>query len=350
MGTRLREDDNFDRSACLITLAMGVRVPFMSRVTSLTSMPEKELNRWIKRIALLFVVLLVAFVAMYAIDRFRAPQPAMIDKTLTALEDAVRANPADTVSRGRLADLYYAKKRFTDAITQYTALIEAKSDVELASLGRGKSYMQLQQYDQAKQDLQVVVQIARTGEMANVDPNLEAAYYNLGLIETAKGNPAGAIDFYSAALKITRTDADALNALGEAFIANNQADKALEPLRKAIALVPAGWAAPYQTLAQAYTKLGKADLAAWANAMATFESGDHSGAEAQLLKLVEGDAKVEAMVGLGVIYEQKGDSASAASWYAKVLAVDPSNVIAQMGLKRTSLTVPTAAPSPAASN
>ncbi len=43
----------------------------MSRVTSLTSMSDQQLNRWIKRIALLFFVVLIAFVAFYAVDRFR---------------------------------------------------------------------------------------------------------------------------------------------------------------------------------------------------------------------------------------------------------------------------------------
>ncbi len=312
----------------------------MSRVTSLTSMPEKELNRWIKRIALVFVVLLVAFVAFYAVDRFRMPQAQLADKTLTALEDAVRANPADTVSRGKLADTYYAKKRFADAITQYTALIDVKADVELASLGRAKCYVQLKQYDLAKPDFLAVIAIATTGEMANVDPILEEAYYNLGTIELAKGNPQGAIEPLQRALAITRTDADALNALGEAYVAADKADLAIEQLRKAIALVPAGWAAPYQTMAAAYTKLGKTELAGWANAMAMLESGDASGAEAQLMKLVDGPANVEAMVGLGILFEEKGDLTASGSWYAKVLAVDPTNTLAQFGIKRVGGVVP----------
>ncbi len=312
----------------------------MSRVTSLTSMPEKELNRWIRRIALLFVVLLVAFVAFYAVDRFRMPQPTIIDKQLATLEDAVRANPADTVSRGKLADLYYADKRFQDAITQYTALIDVKSDVELASLGRANCYMQLKQYDQAATDFQVVIKIAATGEMANVDPNLESAYYNLGLVALAKNDPKVAIDNLNLALKITRTDADALNAIGQAYLADNQLDKAIESLRGAIALVPAGWADPYQTMAKAYTAQAKPELATWANAMAMLESGDWSGAESQLNTLTSGPAKVEAMIGLGILYEQKGDLGTAGSWYSKALAADPSNIVAQMGLKRAGGTVP----------
>ena len=82
----------------------GVQVPFMSRVTSLTSMPEAQLNRWIKRIGLLLIVGIVAFVAFYAVDRFRASPAPIVDQQLVALEEAVRADPADTTSRGKLAD------------------------------------------------------------------------------------------------------------------------------------------------------------------------------------------------------------------------------------------------------
>ena len=71
----------------------GVKVPRMSRVTSLTNMPEQQLNRWIKRIALLFVVVLVAFVAFYAVDRFRAPAPPIVDASSPILEEAVADGP-----------------------------------------------------------------------------------------------------------------------------------------------------------------------------------------------------------------------------------------------------------------
>ena len=172
--------------------------------------------------------------------------------------------------------------------------------------------------------------------MANVDPSLEAAWYGLGMIALAQDRPADAIEPLTKALGIIRTDADALNALGNAYLATGQADKAVEQFRKAIALVPVGWAEPYSNLAGAYTKLGKADLATWANAMALLESGDPAGAESELLKLVDGDAAIEATVSLGVLKEVAGDSAAAGDWYRKAIALDPSNVPAQMGLKRVS--------------
>ncbi len=315
-------------------------------------MSEKELNRWIRRIALVFVVLFVAFVAFYAVDRFRAPATPMVDKQLAALEDAIRANPADIKSRGQLADLYFAKRRFQDAITQYTALIEAKSNVELASLGRGNAYRELTQFDSAITDYNTVIAIASVGEMAKVDPNLEAAYYGLGMIAIAQAKPAEAVDHFSKATAITPTDADALFQLGNAYVAAGQADKAISPLRKAVALVPVGWADPYQAMAAAYKQLAKPELEAWATAMIALETRDYGSAKTQLEALTSSTASEEAMVGLGLLYEVQHDFPNAQLWYGKALALDATNEPAQLGFKRVGgkiIAAPTAAPSAAAS-
>jgi tetratricopeptide (TPR) repeat protein len=317
----------------------------MSRVTSLTSMPEAQLNRWIKRLGLLFLVALVAFVAFYAVDRFKPAATPMADQRLAQLEEAVRIDPSDGVARGQLADMYYVKRRFEDAIGQYTALIDAKVDVELASLGRGNSYRQLEQYDQAVADYNVVIDIAIDGEMANVDPSLEAAYFGLGTIALAQDRPADAIDQFKKALAIIKTDADALNGLATAYLATDQTDLAVEPLELAIALVPIGWGEPYANLASAYGKQGKAALASWANAMAMAQAGDVAGARSELLKLVDGDAALKATIGLGILEEEAGNSADAADWYRKALVIDSENVSARMGLQRVTTGPAAAAPS-----
>lgn len=320
----------------------------MFRVTSLTSMPERQLNRLIRRIGLLLLVGIVAFVAFYAVDRYRAPAAPMVDQQLAALEDAVRKDPADVASRGQLADLYYTKRRFADAITQYSALIDAGKSIELASLGRANSYLELKQWAQAATDFNKVVEIAKAGEMAKVDTNLEAAYYGLGLVALGQNKPGDAVDPLSRAIAITRTDADALYALGTAYVQVGQPKLALEPLMNAVALVPAGWADPYTALASAYTALGKPDWSAWASAMATLETGDFTGAQAQLQKLITGDAKVEALVGLGLASEMHGDIAAANGWYQQALVADPDSTPAQMGVKRTGGAAGSASAAPSA--
>ena len=60
--------------------------------------------------------------------------------------------------------------------------------------------------------------------------------------------------------------------------------------------------------------------------MAALESGDTSGAETRLLALTSGEAAGEATVGLGIVMETRGDTAAAADWYRKALALDPTNV------------------------
>ena len=64
--------------------------------------------------------------------------------------------------------------------------------------------------DEAAKDFQKVVDIAKTGEMAIVDPTLEAAFYGLGSIAMQQSRPQDAITWLQQALVIKRSDADAI--------------------------------------------------------------------------------------------------------------------------------------------
>jgi tetratricopeptide (TPR) repeat protein len=315
----------------------------MFRVTSLTEMPEAKLNRLIKRIGLLLFVGLIAFVAFYAFDRFRISPAPIVDQQLVTAEEAVRADPADVIARGKLADAYLQKGRYEEAIAQYTVLIDAGKEEELASLGRAQAYQKTGQYDLAIPDFQRVVDIASEGEMAGVDPVLASAFYGLGQIAMAQGKPAEAIEPFAKALTIQRTDADILYALSEAYIAIDQPDPAIERLTLAVALVPVEWPEAYTLLATAYTEKGDSDHAAWATAMATFAAGDSPTAEQQLRTMTDGPVALEATIGLGYIAEMAGDNVAATDWYRKALAIDPENEAAQMGVARVA--DPVASPS-----
>ncbi len=306
----------------------------MFRVTSLTSMPEKQLNRLIKRVALLFLVGLIAFIAFYAVDRYRPATAPIADQKLVTLEAAVRNDPADVASRGQLADLYLAASRYGDAIAQYTAIIGAGKNLEASYASRGRAYELDKQLDPAKADYQKVVDLVKDSEMAKVDPTLELSYYGLGAIALQQNRPQDAVDNLNKALVIQRTDADAMNLLGSAYTALGQADKAIVPLRRATDFVPIGWAEPYTNLAAAYTTLGQADEATWASAMATLASGDAATAEKMLNGIAGGAAQLDTAIGLGIVMETKGDATAAAAWYGKALAIDPNSAAALLGRGR----------------
>ena len=327
-------------------------MPFMSRVTSLTSMPEAQLNRWIKRIGLLLIIGIVAFVAFYAVDRFRAPTAPIVDRETAALEEAVRADPTDVASRGRLADLYVAAKRYDDAIAQYTEIIKTGKQDEAAYISRGRALELKGDLNGAAADYTKVVELAATAEMANVDPMLESAYYGLGSIALQQDRADEAVGQLLKALAIQRTDADAMNLLGAAYVKAGQPEKAVEPLRGAIEFVPIGWAEPYQSLADAYKATGDAELAEWAGAMAAANNGDAAGAVARLEAITDGKAGLDARIGLGLLAEMNGDAATAESWYRKALELDAQSTSAKLGLSRVTGTTeghPSIAPSPSAS-
>ena len=315
----------------------------MLRVTSLANMDDRRLSRWIKRAALLLVLGTVLFAGFYVLDRWRPATEPIVDRRLSAAEQAVRDNPKDVAARGVLADLYVAKGRYDEAISQYDEILKTDTSTELARYGRAGAYLGLGNLDAAAEDYQAVVDIAKGGEMANVDPMLQAAYYSLGSIAMQQSRPEDAIAVLEKALAIKRSDADALYLIGTAYAATGETDKAEAALRTAVSFVPIGWAEPYTALAGAFTRAGRAAMAEWAGAMADLAAGKPDLAEPRLLALVDGDAAVDAAIGLGLLYETKGNTAAAADWYGKALALGPDNAAARLGLGRVG---PSAAESP----
>ncbi len=116
----------------------------MFRVTSLSRMDDRQLNRWIKRLALLLVVGSVLFTAFYFFDRWR-PAPRRRSSTSSSPPWSRPSATSRTTSR-RAASLptrTSRKGRFQDAIDQYDLILKTGKDEELATFGRAAAYMGL---------------------------------------------------------------------------------------------------------------------------------------------------------------------------------------------------------------
>ena len=309
----------------------------MAWIASLTRLSEGELDRLIKRIGVILLVGVLVFIGFYVFDRWRMPAPSMVDREIASLEAAVRADPSDIAARGQLADAYVVAERYEDAVAQYDAILATGEADELAYFGRAHANRALGNLDAAAADYEAVVDIAKEGEMAHVDPTLNAAFYGLGWIALEEGKPADAVQYLSAAVAIKRSDADSLNLLGTAYVRNGEPARAIEPLRSAIAFVPIGWSEPYMTLAQAYTDTGDPDRAEWAAAMAELSEERYDAATSRLEAIVDGPAALEAIIGLALASEMQGDAPAAAGWYRRALAIDPQDASALLGLSRVSL-------------
>ncbi|MEO8625422.1 MAG: tetratricopeptide repeat protein [Candidatus Limnocylindrales bacterium] len=304
---------------------------------------DRTLNRLIGGLIAVIGVGLPLMGVIYYMDRHVDAGPSIAGRAVIAAEEAVRQNPNQLSIRVVLAQAYSADSRPVDAIGQYTIVLGAEPTNATALLGRAELYRQTGQFDQAATDYQALIDVAKGGEMANVDRSLESAYYGLGAVLFAQNKPSEAATQLANALKIDGTDADALDLMGQSLIAIADYPTAVQALRDAVSFVPLGWCEPYTHLAQAYGGVPDPAGQSYANGMVALCQGRIADADAALQPLVGGAHTRDALVGLGLIAEQRGDTAAAAGFYQRVLLVAPSDFAAQSGMSRVG-TSATAAP------
>ncbi len=320
----------------------------MHMARTLKTPNDRTLNRLIVGAILVLVIGIPLVAVIYVFDQYRDPGPSILERSITAGEEAVRNDPNKVGARLQLATAYLAAERYEDAVAQYNEVLKAQPDNRGALVGRGFASISLENLDAAAADFQRVVELAKDEEMANVDPQLQAAYYQLGSIALKRGQPKDALEPLVNAIRINRTDADALNLYGTALIQAGDPATAVKALRKAVALVPTGWCDPYAQLAQAYTALEDTAGAQYATGMVAFCEKRTDEAKAALQSLTNGPLAIDALLGLGLIAEDKADTATATAMYSKVLATDPQNFGAITGLNRLGATLnPAEAASPA---
>jgi len=295
---------------------------------------DRTLNRLIVGAIVALVIIVPLIGVVYFLDRSTDPGPSMAQRAVTTAEEAVRKEPNNVTARMALATSYLQSERYQDAVKQYGEVLKVVADHRGALLGRGNAFLLMDDPASATKDFERLVEIAAAGEQANADPQLEEAYFRLGDIAIRQSRYDDAVASLTKALAISRTDADAMNLLGAAYVKTGKAEDAVTVLKRAIAFVPTGWCEPYQNLADAYKALNNADGAAYASGMVSWCGGDAASAKLALAPLADGDLAVEAMLGLGQIAEMEGDVATATEMYTKVLAKDPQNSNAIFGMQR----------------
>jgi len=298
------------------------------------SVADRRLSRVLRLGVLVLVIGALAFAGLYYKDQHVDAGPSMIDRQTQAAEAAVKKAPNNIAARLALAASYRAVKRFEDSLSQYDEILKADKGNRFALLGQGEVLLAKGDLKAAAAAYTKITSVGTKGEFAGADPQLQEAHYFLGSIAVKQGRTKEAITELEAALKITRTDSDALYLLGVARLREGSTQLAVDSLKQALLFVPTGWCEPYSQLAVAYTKLNQAPQATYAAAMANFCHKKPADAKRQLKTLVKGPVAVEALLGLGLIAETESSNTEAASWYQKALAVDRTNRNAISSLSR----------------
>ena len=295
---------------------------------------DRTLNRLIVGLVVALLIGVPVIAITYYADRHVDGGPSMSQRAVNAAEEAVRNDPNLLSARMALAAAYANDNRPADAIAQYDIVLQTEPGSRAALLGRGDAYRANSDLDSAALDYQALIDAAKDEEMAAVDRQLEAAYYGLGFIQFQQNKARDAAVNLANALVIDRTDADALDLMGRSLIAIGDYDSAIDALHDAVALVPTGWCDPYDHLAEAYQAKSDADGAAYASGMVALCEDRPDDAQQALEPLVEGAYGRDALIGLALTAEKRGDTAAAANYYEQVYAQNPSDFAAITGLAR----------------
>jgi len=314
----------------------------MNAVKRSTPVSDRTLNRLIRGAVMVLAIGIPLIVALTFLDRGGNHGPTLVERQIATAQDVVRQAPNEIGPRLALAQIYETAQRPDDALQQYDEVLKVSARDKTALLGRGDILLAKGDPGAAAQAYKKVIAAAAGGEFAGVDPQLEHAYFGLGSVAMAERRGKDAVTALEQAVKLDATDADAWYLLGTATLQTGSARRSVEALQKAVLFVPTGWCEPYTALSQAYAKLGRAASAEYAGAMVDFCQKKTSVAVSRLEKLTSSPARIDAMLGLGMIAEASGERASALLWYRKLLKTDSSNFNALSGLARLGAAQPPA--------
>ena len=306
----------------------------MKRKRPSTSVSDQTMSLVLRLGILVLAIGVVAFGVIYYQDQHVDAGPSLVGRQIEGAEAAVKKAPSDIGIRLQLADAYLADKRPGDALKQYDEILKADGTNRTALLGRGATLTAKDDLNGAVAAYHKITTASRKGEFAGADPQLQEAYYYLGLIALKQNQTKVAIKELQSALNITRTDSDALYQMGIARLKDGAPQLAVDSFKQALLFVPTGWCEPYTQLAVAYGKLGQAPQVTYATGMADFCLKKPADAKRRLKTLTAGPMAVDALLGLAMIAEAENSNPEAISWYKQLLTVDRKNIGAISALAR----------------
>ena len=288
---------------------------------------SNQLTRIIILTGIALVLVVVSFGGYYFYDRYvdKSGNVSPIQQSITDLEQAVLENPSDVELRLSLAESYMANRHYENAIAQAEQVHQTDLENERALFVLGLSLASTARYEQAIEPLKKFAAIREEGAMANSDMALETALYFLGESYLQTGQAGEAIPVLERALEINRTDADAMYKRGQAYALVGRHTEAISSYENAIRFVP-DFVEVYQGMVESYLALDQPNHAAYARGMLAYSIKDYEGARVELEWVIVTEPDyVPAYLGLGLTYEQLGDSQSALAYADLTLQLDPNS-------------------------
>lgn len=301
---------------------------------------DQLLNHAIAWLAIILVVGAVAFGVYYYYDRQvgdTGQDP--VAHQIELFEQAVIDDPSNMAARLGLGDLYFRVGRYRESADQYEAVVGVTQDDDILPLwGLGRGLYFAGDSVGSEQTFQRIIDLGNENDIRG--DLLGAAYYYTGRIALDRGDPAKAVASLKTAVSIDRADADSMEMLGLAYVANGQYDEGIAQLTKAVQFVP-DFGDAYAGLATAYEAKGMAGEARWARAMVLFSEDALSKAVKELEAVTAAMPEfAPGFTGLGLAKEKQGKREEAAKAFGRAVALAPDDFNARAGLSRLGLLQP----------
>lgn len=293
---------------------------------------DSVLNRMIIWSVALLVVSVVGFAAYYYVDQSTSAESGMAERELAVAEQFVQDDPSNITNRLVLADLYFGRQRYDDAVTQYEAAVQLADSSPLAHVGLGRALMETGDFEGASENFTFVIDLSAEEDISG--KLVQSSYYYLGSMALEQGQPDEAVEHFQQATTLERSDADAWYMLGTAYGESGKLDEAVEALGRAVAYVP-NFTEAYETLADVFDQKGLSGEALYARGMAAYSRDELGEAAGKLEAAIDSSPTLaEAHAGLGLVREIQGQKDAAIVAYQQALQLNPDDFLARGGLTR----------------
>ncbi len=293
---------------------------------------DSVLNRMIIWAAALLAVSVAGFAAYYYVEQSGSGDSGMAERELAVAEQYVRDDPSNITNRLVLADLYFGRQRYDDAVTQYEAAVQIAGVSPMAHVGLGRALMETGDFAGASENFTFVIDLSEEEDISGT--LVQSSYYYLASMALEQGKPAEAVEHFLQATALERSDADAWYLLGRAYKENGQMDEAVEALGMAVLFVP-NFTEAYEALADVFDEKELSAETLYARGMAAYSKGNLGEAVDKLEAATDSAPTLsQAHAGLGLVREIQGQRDAAIVAYQQALQLDPDDFLARGGLTR----------------
>ncbi len=160
-----------------------------------------------------------------------------VDEAIQAWKKITELDPDDIFARIEIADLFIEQELFSQAITQYDAIIQLKKDDAYRVC---LSHREIGNIHEARGDFQKAIKSFDTALSLTAPGNWlrkDLQHRIIGIF-AADGNWEGLIKYYQEKLDVTPNEPELLGLLAAAYIENQQIDEGISTYKKGIELAP----------------------------------------------------------------------------------------------------------------